>query len=57
VQADFAASITSSQGPELQEILETDLLETRLFKALLLLKKEYELSQLQQDINKEVSTL
>jgi ATP-dependent Lon protease len=53
-QADFAASITSARGEELQDILESDSLEDRLFKALLLLKKEKELSQLQVDINKEV---
>ncbi len=35
-------------------MLESESLEQRLFKALLLLKKEKELSQLQQDINKEV---
>lgn len=55
-QADFAASLTTSQGFELQEVLESELLEVRLSKTLELLKKEKELSVLQQEINKDVRT-
>ena len=53
-QADFGASLTTSLGPELQEVLESEHLETRLAKTLDLLKKEKELSSLQQEINRDV---
>jgi ATP-dependent Lon protease len=53
-QADFAASLTTSQGYELQEVLESELLETRLARTLELLKKEKELSALQQEISRDV---
>lgn len=52
--ADFAASLTTADGKELQEVLETMDLNTRLRKALLLLKKEQQLSALQQTIKQDV---
>ncbi len=51
---DFAAALTSSSPRELQEILETvDILE-RQKKALLLIKKEIEVSRLQVKIGKQI---
>jgi Lon-like ATP-dependent protease len=52
--ADFAASLTTADAKELQDILETLDLESRLRKALLLLKKEQQLNQLQQVIKQDV---
>ncbi len=52
--ADFAASMTTASGPELQEILESFNLRTRIEKTVLLLKKEVSLSKLQARINKQI---
>jgi ATP-dependent Lon protease len=52
--ADFAASLTTLDAVELQDVLETFELQPRLRKALLLLKKEQQLSQLQQAIKQDV---
>lgn len=52
--ADFAASLTTVDGKELQDVLETMELEPRLRKALLLLKKEQQLVSLQQTIKQDV---
>ncbi|UCF36758.1 MAG: endopeptidase La [Acidobacteriota bacterium] len=52
--ADFAASLTTADGQELQEILaELDLVQ-RIDKTLLLLQKELEVSKLQQKITKQI---
>ncbi len=52
---DFAAAITTAEGPALQEILETIPLQKRMEKVLLLLKKEVEVARLQVEINQTVS--
>ncbi|MBF0142008.1 MAG: endopeptidase La [Magnetococcales bacterium] len=52
--ADFVASLTSSSREELQEILETLSIQTRLEKVLALLKKELEIVKLQNKISKQV---
>ena len=52
--ADFAASLTTADAKELQDVLETVELEPRLQKALLLLKKEHALNQLQASIKQDV---
>ena len=52
--ADFAASLTSLDAKDLQDVLETMTLQERLNKALLMLKKELQLSQLQQSIKQDV---
>lgn len=54
--ADFIAVLTSSPAAELQEILETEQVEERLRKALVLLKKELMTAELQSAIRKEVET-
>jgi len=52
--ADFAAALTSAEPHELQDILDTyDLLE-RLRKVLLLLKKEIEINELKEEINRQI---
>ena len=45
--ADFAASLTTAEGPELQDILEEASAKERLSKALLLISKEREMSKIQ----------
>jgi len=50
----FAASLTSAEGTELQEVLEAFNLEKRLKKVLTLLKKEVQLNALQDQISKQV---
>jgi len=50
----FAASLTSADGNELQEVLEAFNLETRLKKVLTLLKKEVQVYELQQEISRQV---
>mmetsp|Transcript_11028 Transcript_11028/g.21550 ORF Transcript_11028/g.21550 Transcript_11028/m.21550 type:complete len:1097 (+) Transcript_11028:608-3898(+) len=50
----FAASLTSADAEELQEVLEAFNLETRLKKVLSLLKKEVQLGELQQEISRQV---
>ncbi|MEI6242723.1 MAG: endopeptidase La [Chlamydiota bacterium] len=49
--ADFAVALTTAGREELQEILSSFDLQTRIDKALLLLKKELDLSKLQSTIN------
>jgi ATP-dependent Lon protease len=52
--ADFAANLTTANGPELQEILETFDVRTRIDRVLVLLKREVEISKLQSEINKQI---
>ncbi len=52
--ADFAANLTSSDGQELQKILETFDVRKRIDKVLVLLKKELEVSRLQTRISKQI---
>ena len=52
--ADFSASLTTASGEELQKILETKSIRTRVEKTLILLKKEIEISKLQTQINKRI---
>ena len=52
--ADFAASLTTLDARELQDVLETMPLKERLGKALIMLKKELQLSQLQASIKADV---
>jgi len=52
--ADVAAGLTNADSEELQEILSIFDVEQRMNRALLLLKKELELSKLQQEISRKV---
>ncbi len=52
--ADLAATLTSAAGPELQEILEALNIRERIEKVLLLLKREIEISRLQQKLSKQI---
>ncbi len=52
--ADFVASMTSAEPQEVQEILETFDVKTRVEKVLILLKKELELNKLQKKISKQI---
>ncbi len=52
--ADFSVALTTATREELQDILETYDLQTRIDKALLLLKKELDLSRLQRSINQKI---
>jgi ATP-dependent Lon protease len=52
--ADFVASMTSSKREELQEVLETLDIRSRLEKVLSLLKKELEMVKLQDKISRQV---
>ncbi len=52
---DFAAAITSAKGPELQGILETFPVMSRMQKVLPLLRKEIEVAQLQTEISEQVN--
>ena len=52
--ADFAASMTTSSGSELQEILETTSIQKRLERVLILLKNEIEISKIKADISKRI---
>ncbi|GFR58094.1 LON protease homolog, mitochondrial [Elysia marginata] len=52
--SDLGAALTAGEPNELQEVLEETNISKRLMLALSLLKKEYELSKLQQRIGKEV---
>ncbi len=52
--ADFAVALTTATRDELQEVLETFDLEKRIDKALLLLKKELDISRLQSSINQRI---
>ncbi|CAH1252788.1 LONP1 [Branchiostoma lanceolatum] len=52
--SDLGAALTSAESFELQEVLEETNITKRLMQALALLKKEYELSKLQQRLGREV---
>ncbi|MEJ2146879.1 MAG: endopeptidase La [Acidobacteriota bacterium] len=52
--ADFAANLTSADGEELQEILAEFDVRRRIDKTLLLLRKEVELSKIQQKITRQI---
>uniref|UniRef100_H3CCI0 Lon protease homolog, mitochondrial n=1 Tax=Tetraodon nigroviridis TaxID=99883 RepID=H3CCI0_TETNG len=52
--SDMGAALTGAESHELQDILEEAHIPKRLYKALSLLKKEYELSKLQQRLGREV---
>nr|XP_028569097.1 lon protease homolog, mitochondrial [Podarcis muralis] len=52
--SDMGAALTGAESHELQDILEETNIPKRLYKALSLLKKEYELSKLQQRLGREV---
>ena len=52
--ADFAANLTTAEGSELQEILAEFDVRHRIDKTLLLLRKEVELSKIQQKITKQI---
>jgi len=52
--ADFAAALTTATGEELQDILETISIRSRLRKVLMILKKEIDLSKLQAKITKQI---
>ncbi|HEY2810616.1 MAG TPA: endopeptidase La [Rhabdochlamydiaceae bacterium] len=52
--ADFAVALTTASREELQEVLETYELQGRIDKALVLLKKELDLSKLQNSINQKI---
>ncbi|GAA5993058.1 hypothetical protein JCM5350_003969 [Sporobolomyces pararoseus] len=54
--ADFAAAVSAGEVNELQEVLESMVLEERLQKALLVLKKELMNAQLQAKISKDVES-
>ncbi|XP_059197917.1 lon protease homolog, mitochondrial [Centropristis striata] len=52
--SDMGAALTGAESQELQDVLEEINIPKRLYKALSLLKKEYELSKLQQRLGREV---
>lgn len=52
--ADFAVALTTASREELQDVLETFEVEKRIDKALLLLKKELDISKLQSTINQRI---
>ena len=52
--ADFAASMTTSSGAEIQKILETENVRKRVEAVLLLLKKELEITKLKAKISKRI---
>ncbi len=52
--ADFAANLTTASGAELQEVLETFNVRTRIDRVLVLLKREVEISRLHVEINKQI---
>lgn len=52
--ADFAVALTTATREELQEVLETFDIQERIDKALLLLKKELDISKLQSTINQRI---
>src|SRR5690606_2445305 len=53
---DFAAAITTAEGPALQSVLETLPLQRRMDKTLVLLKKELDVARLHVEISKTVNT-
>ncbi len=54
--ADFAVALTTASREELQDVLETFDLQGRIDKALMLLKKELDLSKLQNSINQKIES-
>lgn len=52
--ADFAVALTTASRDELQDVLSTFDIPSRIDKALILLKKELDVSILQHDINKKI---
>lgn len=52
--ADFAVALTTASREEMQEVLEKLNIQERIDKALILLKKELDLSQLQSSINQKI---
>jgi ATP-dependent Lon protease len=52
--ADFAVALTTATRDELQEVLESFEIEKRIDKALILLKKELDISKLQSSINQRI---
>lgn len=52
--ADFAVALTTATREELQEVLSTFNMQERIDKALILLKKELDLSRLQRTINQKI---
>lgn len=52
--ADFAVALTTASRTELQDVLETFSIESRVEKALTLLKKELDISMLQSNINQKI---
>lgn len=54
--ADFAVALTTASREELQGVLESFDLQERFGKALILLKKEIDLSKLQNSINQKIET-
>lgn len=52
--ADFAVALTTATREELQDVLESFDLQSRIDKALVLLKKELDLSKLQNSINQKI---
>lgn len=54
--ADFAVALTTASREELQDVLETFNLQGRIDKALVLLKKELDLSRLQNSINQKIES-
>ncbi len=54
--ADFAVALTTATREELQDVLETFDLQGRIDKALVLLKKELDLSRLQNSINLKIES-
>lgn len=52
--ADFAVALTTASREELQEVLETLEIEKRIDRALLILKKELDISKLQSSINQRI---
>ena len=52
--ADFAVALTTASREELQDLLETYKISDRIEKALVLLKKELDLSRLQNTINQKI---
>lgn len=52
--ADFAVALTTATRSELQDVLETFEVDKRIDKALLLLKKELDISKLQSTINQRI---
>ncbi len=54
--ADFAVALTTASREDLQDVLETFEVQSRIDKALILLKKELDLSRLQNSINQKIES-